>query len=235
MEKDAFLRSGSEPKRPGTEGADATVARTLPRMVAVGRWPPTDYRSPNPDAAGPRSPNYVGALYNPRRQGAIGREQWKEDVWESARKSEIPTSTLSNPPPTLESVTLDNPSIDQKDIEDKYYEALALYQVRNTQLWDLVRPSLDISGALEEDDREHFRTTFMVGDLRDGYGLYQWALDHGTSTDMKSQLAISDDLAKWPMLSATASRLELVTHTSSLLRLLRSMAYVQQQRCDATY
>ena len=136
------------------------------------------------------SPIYVGALWNPRRQRAEGREQWREDVTESVRKSRIPTSTLSEQPPTATSVIQRYPKMTSEQVTAKYAEDMTEYQERNTALWDVVKPSLDLSGPDEMSDREEIRKKYMIGDIRDGYGLYQWADEKGDQTDVLSQVEL---------------------------------------------
>ena len=78
---------------------------TWPRMV------PEDVRkilSALAQQATTESPptTFVGKLYNPRRQKAQGREQWREDIYESMRRAKIPAIELTSPPPTYDSVRL---------------------------------------------------------------------------------------------------------------------------------
>ena len=55
----------------------------------------------------------------------------------------------------------------------RWLDAMAEYQVHNTNLWDIVRPALDLTGAYETLDKTEIKT-YMVGDLRDGVGLLSW-------------------------------------------------------------
>ena len=46
----------------------------------------------------------------------------------------------------------------------------------STEVYYIVRNSIDLSGIYEEMDLEMIRTTFNFGDYRNGVGLLQWAL-----------------------------------------------------------
>ena len=112
---------------PGLPSRMAAVQTPLPDSATSGTRIPTGFK-----------PAYNGQLYNPRAQRTVGREQWREDVAESARKSGIPTSTLAELPPTMKSILDDNPKLDTKEVEAALAIALAEYQERNTTLWDVM-------------------------------------------------------------------------------------------------
>ena len=204
-----------------TPGTSAVLDRgpNLPsRMVAVPKSATDSALNVTRLSTGYK-PAFEGVVYNPRAQRSAGREQWREDVAESVRKSGIPSSTLTKPPPTAKSVMDENPKLDVEEVDAALDDALAEYQLRNTALYDVARPSVDLSGPFEMDDREFIRKTYMNGDLRDGYGFYTWVDSFGETTDIGSQASLLKQLSNWPELSAGASRAELTTHCSSLLRL----------------
>ena len=173
-----------------TPGASRTLGpgtAVPPRMVSVQLS--KDSASGVPRLSTGYKPTWEGQAYNPRAQRTAGREQWREDVAESVRKSGIPTSTLAEQPPSIQSIMSDNPKLDAKEVEAALNVALADYQVRNTALWDVVRPSLELSGAFEIDDREYIRDTFMNGDLRDGGGLYRLSLHVADVLEKRREIA----------------------------------------------
>ena len=167
----------------------------------------------------PRPATFVGKLYNPRRQKAQGRDQWREDIYESLRRAKIPAIELTTPPPTWQSVQLRYSTSDYEQLDLAFQTELAHFQAINMRMWDVVRGSLDLTGAFEKTDRDYFRKTFMNGDLRDAHGAFMWADAFGDMKGIKSQVKVNKDLADFTKLSATALQDDIITHATALLEL----------------
>ena len=88
----------------------------------------------------------------------------------------------------------------------------------NTDLYFLIRSSLDLSGTHEKDDQEFIHKTFRLSaSVRDGVGLFNWIESFVDTTKLstQSQLRLAVDTAK---LSSTANLDQVETHTRELLR-----------------
>ena len=90
------------------------------------------------------------------------------------------------------------------------------YDNLNTELYFLLRPSLDFSGEHEKDDADKVMS-FHDGDLRNGHGLYMWVSGFVDAATLNQQqvLRVEVDSAK---LSAGANLDQLEIHSKSLLR-----------------
>jgi hypothetical protein len=173
--------------------------------------------------------------WNPRQQRSSGIEQWEEDIAESARLAHIPIRTLAAGPPSVDQLQLHTHS-EQASAAAQYQLELAEYQKHNNSLWDIARASIDISGPFESADRKHFRSAFMVGDLRDGVGLIQWARQFGSTTDVNSQMQLSSKLATYAPLSSDASVTSITVHAFGLYDLwLLVTASADQARTTSSY
>ena len=212
--------NGTRDSGPKTTGAMAPLTdRSTPsRMVAGMSNDPAPLGHFSPAMAGDnRVATFRGASrWHPRTQKRDGMEQWEEDIAESARHALIPINTLAAGPPTKDQLRITYPGNDEPTVTAQYELELASYQSLNTALWDIARNSIDISGPFESADRKHFRAEFMVGDLRDGVGLINWARAFGSTTDVTAQLKLSADLAKYPSLNSDATVADITQHAFEL-------------------
>ena len=162
---------------------------------------------------------YHGRKYNPRQDKSQGRAQWQEDAREHVRRSSIPTCLLDCPPPNMTMLAARYPTLDQEALMFKLQGEMIVYQRLNTSLWDALRPTIVIDGPFEVNDRLHLNTLFMIGDLRDGKGLWTWANDFGETSDWNSQVEITNKLATYPTLAINANRPQITKHCLDLLEL----------------
>ena len=102
-----------------------------------------------------------------------------------------------------------------------YREAMRDYQILNTRFWDLIRASVDISGAYYEIDELEF-DDFKVGELRDGVGLYYAAIAKASTDPIADEIEAVKTLANFPRISnAEADRVTLTqldVHMNGLLK-----------------
>jgi hypothetical protein len=165
-------------------------------MVADQLIPPHQWWFDKRPTTGVRTtPTFTGARYNPRSSSAAeNKPQWEVDISESMRRSKIPTSTLLQTPPTKSDIRVAQPNLSNESVDAAFAALLADYQLVNTDVWDVVHPSVIIDGAHAVADREHIARNYMIGDLRDGCGLYRWILSLEDSSSVASQLPSYDSL-----------------------------------------
>ena len=142
-----------------------------------------------------RSDTATVKVYNPRDNPG-GRAGWHSDVSDLMRLSNIPIWILDGPP-TDAQIKKQKPNIDEESANELCGAAMAEYQRYNTALWDVIRPSIIITGPWEEIDQDHIRDNFINDDLRDGVGLYHWVSTFGDTSGLVAQLKISKDLANY--------------------------------------
>jgi len=178
---------------------------------------------------------YHGHKYNPRQDKITGREQWQEDAREHVRRSSIPTSMLDCPPPTITMVAARYPTLDEASLKFKLQGEMIVYQRLNTKLWDAIRPTIVIDGPFEMNDRLHMSTMFMIGDLRDGKGLWTWANSFGQTSDWNSQVEITNRLATYATLAIHSDRSQIIKHYLDLLELWLTLDGSDALRPQAFY
>ena len=110
-----------------TSGANNTDTQMMSGMVAeeVRRLlsDVTMQIRPNNDNDFPPS-IFSGKVYNPRLQKEEGREQWREDIYESMRRAKIPAAELTTAPPTYEQIKQRDPTFDDDQLELAFQLAL---------------------------------------------------------------------------------------------------------------
>ena len=164
--------------------AEYEAVSTPSRMVAVAVMPPLTKNDI-------RQMSWTGKKYNPRLHKSAGREEWREELTELTRKSQIPTSMLTAASPTFEVIKDRHPTYNSQELERELQNQLAIYQYYNTALWDIARDSLDFAGPFEKSDQQYFRDNFMIGELRDGYRCFTTAYLMGDEKDVNSQVKAS--------------------------------------------
>ena len=191
-----FPRAWRSHKRPssGTRAVPDLSRRTsvaLPEssMVAVLSKPSLQGVSPMATSNGEKRMGNPITKWSPR-----GKPKdyglWVDELMESMRTAQpqIPRSVLDGPP-TMQQLVIDQPKAASDELEKELNERLAQFQVQNTWLWDIARPSISLDGAYESMDRAHIKSAFMVGDLRDGYGLCKWLKNISQSDPIADQIA----------------------------------------------
>ena len=71
--------------------------------------------------------------------------------------------------------------------------------------------SLDLSGALLETDLEYIRKSFVHGDVRNGVGLYRWAIGFADSSSISGQVKLLSELDAMALTAGTPSTTALAT------------------------
>jgi hypothetical protein len=74
--------------------------------------------------------------------------------------------------------------------ENAYTAKMIEYQHFNELLYYLLKKCIDLSGVNERMDTTHITSHFTLGDLRDGRGLYHWAMSFKSQKDPSVQAAL---------------------------------------------
>ena len=156
--------------------------------------------------------------WSPRAEPAKAT-RWNSQLSEAMRtaRPSIP-AWMFDGPPSAELVLERMPSADTKERATALSMALSEYQTLNTWLWDILEGSIDIRGAYEEVDTMAVER-FKVGDLRDGVGLRQWAMELAAVDPIAEQIEAVQKLAAYPALPASDSItvVQLDNHANKLL------------------
>ena len=116
----------SVPDNPGAEQRLA-LADTRPSRMVAEAVSGTTLQTTVARLTTGKTPMFHGNVYNPRRDKRDKRGQWQEDIMESLRKSEIPSSTLSTTPPTTTTVMTMYPKLDSQEVKRKLNELMSEY------------------------------------------------------------------------------------------------------------
>jgi hypothetical protein len=185
-------------------------------MVAVH----SDLRNYSNTTNGKRIPGSSIPSWTPRSNPAF-KDTWSDAVTESLRTAtpSVPGHTL-NGPPTIENIRQQHSDLDDNQVQIALVAAMADYQSLNTVVWDLIRSSVDLSGAYEVVDLQRCKERFMIGDLRDGVGFMTWALSLAKTDPIQDQIKALKALNDFPALdgSKQVTRVMLDVHTSRLVQ-----------------
>ena len=109
-------------------------------------------------------------------------------------------------------------SADSSEQAAAYAAALLEYQKLNTAFWDLIEPTIDLSGAYEQIDRLQTRR-FKVNDLRDGVEYYRYALKRAATDPIATQIEAVNKLSSYSPLSGgdNVTQVQLDVHMNGLL------------------
>ena len=139
------------------------------------------------------------------RANPTARDAWQTQVREAMRTAipSIPKMVLDGPP-TMVQIQQTYPRATQDEQRQEYTKALGEYQAMNTWLWDLIDESVDLAGPYEKVDRLDIQAAYMNDDLRDGVGLFNWALDKAASNPITDQIEATRVLSDYKPLVGSA-------------------------------
>ena len=145
--------------------------------------------------------------------------RWNTQLSETMRtaRPSIP-QWIFDGPPSAELVLERMPKATNEERTAALTMALNEYQILNTWLWDLLESSIDIKGAYEEADAIAV-DRFRVGELRDGVGLREWAMELAAVDPIAEQIEAVRKLAAFPALAASenVTIVQLDNHANKLL------------------
>ena len=158
--------------------------------------------------------------WNPR-DGVRTFAAWHEAVKDAALMGGFYLFINGEKAPTVEEVVARFAGSDMsvEELAQMFVNCEHDYNELNKAFYFLVRPSLKFAGAHEKDDIEYIQTHFQSdGGLRDGLGLYQWALSFvdKASQEAQSQLRLKVATAKLPHTGINLTQLG--TFSKDLLR-----------------
>ena len=90
-------------------------------------------------------------------------------------------------PPTIDSFITRLPKHDIDTIRAVHRMACQQWWSESTDVYHIVRRSIDLSGVYEEMDLEMIHNNFSFGDYRNGVGLLQWALSFTNTSAVSEQ------------------------------------------------
>jgi hypothetical protein len=103
------------------------------------------------------------------------------------------------------------------DVQAQYESVLHIYQAKNTLMFHVLRGSLDLTGPFERTDLLMLASAdYSVGDLRDGWRLYQWVLRFCDTSTIGAQTELRRKV-DGAVLKAGANLDLFVTHCTTLL------------------
>ena len=115
-------------------------------------------------------------VWNPRQQPER-IEAFQAQTAELLRKRAIPSWVLQGPPTRTEK-RLAKPEASVEEVERAHTDAMMVYQLYNTAVWDLIGPTVSLEGTYQELDERHVKKQFWNDDLRDGVGFYNFCCAH---------------------------------------------------------
>ena len=140
---------------------------------------------------------------------------WNEEIknlLSQCRRSHI---LIEDGPPTLHRFMQEAPSIDLQLLRRMQAIAVQEWQRENTDVFYILRNSINLEGPHNKADLAMLEQKFSCGDLRDGKGLYEFAVGFRTEGSTKAQSQFMRDLDT--KLSATASQTQIQVHCDALL------------------
>ena len=111
------------------------------------------------------------SLFKPR--SGVGYALWKADLDNRLATSRL-VDTSSQPPPSFEDAVASYPYQSQYEQYDLWMAALSEYREENTEIYNIVMATIDLSGNREETDVEYLARHFHHGIHRNGRGLVEW-------------------------------------------------------------
>ena len=111
------------------------------------------------------------SLFKPR--SGVGYALWKADMTNRLATSRL-VDTSTQPPPSFEDAVASFPYKSQYEQYDLWMAALSEYREENTEIYNIIMATIDLSGNREETDVEHLARHYHHGIHRDGRGLAGW-------------------------------------------------------------
>jgi hypothetical protein len=111
------------------------------------------------------------SLFKPR--SGVGYALWKADIINRLATSKL-VDTGSQPPPSFEDAVASYPYQSQYEQYDLWMAALSEYREENTEIYNIVMATIDLSGNREETDVEYLARHYHHGIHRNGRGLVEW-------------------------------------------------------------
>ena len=141
---------------------------------------------------------------------------WTDELNDLLASRKLTSVSQEKTPPTLQDTTSLLPGVATHIVEAVYGALIDEWWNESTQLYHIVRGSIDISGVFEKKDLTLIKSSFLKGDYRDGPGLLRWATSFTNMSSVGEQARLLGKVlnAKLP---ANANLDQLGTHAANLL------------------
>ena len=158
---------------------------------------------------------------NPRNATTTSHAAWEEAIQDASLHAGIEHVLNVLEEPTMEKVYeryamyVNN----MEQLEQIFHACVAKDNAGSMQLYLIVRPSLDISGAHAADDLDYIRKNFQSGGIgvRDGCGLIKWVRRFANKQTLKAQTTLRTKVDA-AAISSACTLTQLETHSKGLLR-----------------
>ena len=147
----------------------------------------------------------------PRTATTEQRDEYVEALEDAIVEHKPILAVYRHPAPSKREVDRRFADFSEQDRAELYSEAEAEYKNASAKLYNLVRPTLDISGPYEKSDRAHIRRMFRANDQRLGKELLEWALSFSNETGIDAQLDAQQALLEFN-LAPTATLEQIDSH-----------------------
>ena len=143
-------------------------------------------------------------------------ESWADELNDLLAAKKLTSVSREHAAPTLGETAARLPGVAEHLVEAVYQALVSEWWNEATQLYQIVRASIDISGVFEKKDLTMIKSSFLHGDYRDGPCLLRWATSFTNPSSVGEQTRLLGKVlnAKLP---ASANLDQLGTHMANLL------------------
>ena len=143
-------------------------------------------------------------------------ESWADELNDLLAAKKLTSVSREHAAPTLGETAARLPGVAEHLVEAVYRALVSEWWNEATQLYHIVRGSIDISGVFEKKDLTMIKSSFLHGDYRDGPCLLRWATSFTNPSSVGEQTRLLGKVlnAKLP---ASANLDQLGTHMANLL------------------
>ena len=166
-----FLEWSPPWKQGAHDPTQAAVSQYLATHTAIPEWRPREGRSDN-------------------------FTLWQDAFGDALADLGLTLASISDMPPPRPLGALAN-----QDTYELWVNAIDQYQLEGTVLFDMVRPSLDVSGAHQEQDLRRISAWKRNG-VKDGRALVRWALSFVDRSSVEAQMALQTEINSMRLLTS---------------------------------
>ena len=143
-------------------------------------------------------------------------ESWTDELADLLSARRLTGVSREQAAPTLGETAACLPGVAAHLVEAVHQALLAEWWTESTQMYHIVRGSIDIAGIFEKKDLTMIKSSFVQGDFRNGPGLLRWATSFTNPGSVGEQARLLGKVlnAKLP---ASANLDRLGTHMADLL------------------
>ena len=188
-----------------------TDLRVISDMVATPLY--DSRQTPNITAGTLSGPTGTSMKLIPRKGYT---DAWHDEMNDMLALRNLTTITREHSPPTEMEVAAQLPNVPQNILEAVHNAITQQWWREATALYQIVRASVDLSGIYEKKDLAMIKSSYAMGDYRNGPAFLQWALSFTDKQSVSTQASLLNKImsAKLP---ANATQETFGQHVSDLL------------------